>query len=532
MLTLVLTLLALPLPGADPPGEAPVCLVTDYGAVPDGETVSTAALQAAIDDCAERGGGTVWLPAGRFVSGTLHLRSRITLHLDAGAALLGSTDLADYPVLERYRRARAPADDPEDEDADAEAAADARARHFLLAEDVEDLALTGTGTIDGRAHLFAYDPETGAATPGRPLWWIRIQGARGVTVRDLTLRHSTGWTLNVGDAERVLIDGVRILNPAISPNTDGIDLRGVRGAVLTNLYIETGDDAICLKPGGHDNEDIVIAHSVLVSDHAGIKFGTGSRGGMRRVSVSNVVIRDTRYGIALFMRDGGVYEDLRFENVSISGETRHRTEYPVYVDIDRRSPDRPLGAIRRVTFRGLDLATRGNVLVGGQPEAPIEDLAFEDVRLRVAPTVDLSVLRKPQGSRLIVPDPAAVDLAPVAAHLTVGHVRGLHLRNVRVSEHGPAPEPRAALHLEGVAGAVLDGIEAMAETRRATAVRLRGVSGLVVVGARVGGYDVFLRGEDVDGEVAVLGSDLRAAPRPWLLPASARVRHAGTLLPP
>lgn len=543
MLSTVLRPLLLALLLAGSAAAQSVCLVTDFGAVGDGRTVNTRAIQEAIDACHERGGGTVWVPAGTFVSGTLELRSRVRLHLDAGATLDGSTDLADYPIFHGRLNAERAAQQSADEDVPLElTSASERARFFLLARGADDLAITGTGTLDGRGGAFAWNAETGEAAPGRPLYWILIEDARRVTLRDVRLVNPTGWGVSLRRVEDVVVDGVSLTAPERSPNTDGFDLRGVRRGRFSNLYVRTGDDAICFKAQpGEPSEDVVITNSVLQSDDAAIKFGTGTHDAMRRVLISNVQIVDSRYGIAVFMRDGGLVEDVRIENVRVTGRSRHRTEVPLYLDIDRRTPARALGAIRRFTVSGLEVATRGNVLIGGQPAAPIEDLTLENVTVRVSGAVDLTEIRKPLGARTITPDPDSDDFASRPAHVTVGNVRGLRVRGLRIDDDG-AGAPRAALHLENVEDALVDDLDLARRGERPAillpaAVRAVGTRGLVLGRPRATGFDRFLDGTPSASrpgvaDLAVQAGDLRGATDPWALPEAVRVRHKGMLFAP
>ncbi|MEM1057047.1 MAG: glycosyl hydrolase family 28 protein [Bacteroidota bacterium] len=414
------------------------CLVTDYGAVPNDGMLDTAAIQAAVDDCAERGGGTVRVPAGTFDTGTVRLASFVHLHLNAGALLRGSTDLADYPFQPELTSERP-----------------GRRRALLAAFGAKHVALTGTGTIDGRGPEFAYDAQTGDETEGRPMFWVVFQDVRDLTIRDVRMVNSTGWTLNLNRVERVSVRGITIDNPPLAPNTDGIDLRGARDVTISNVTIRTGDDAICFKARrGQPVENVVVTNAVLASDDAAIKFGTRTGDRIAHVLVQNVAIRDTRYGIAVFMKDGGAVEQVRIENVTFGGEpTRHGTEYPVYLDIDRRDETSPLGTVRDVTLAGLDLATRGNVLIAGRPDAPIERLTLRDVTLRVTEPADLDGRRKPGGIRGLGVIPGSVNLASVDAHLTLGHIRGLTLRDVSVL--GPGRRP---FHVESVTGLRADGL--------------------------------------------------------------------------
>ncbi|MEM6328173.1 MAG: glycosyl hydrolase family 28 protein, partial [Bacteroidota bacterium] len=252
------------------------CVVTEYGAIANDDVLDTAAIQAAVDACAARGGGTVRVPAGTYDTGTVRLASGIRFHLDGGALLRGSTDLADYPFQPELTSERP-----------------GRRRALLAAFGAENIALTGTGTIDGRGPEFAYDAETGDETEGRPMFWVVFQDVRDLTIRDVRLVNSTGWTLNLNRVERVTVRGITIDNPPRSPNTDGIDLRGARDVTISDVVIRTGDDAICFKARrGQPVENVVVTNAVLASDDAAIKFGTRTGDRIAHVLVQNVAIRD------------------------------------------------------------------------------------------------------------------------------------------------------------------------------------------------------------------------------------------------
>jgi hypothetical protein len=265
--------------------------------------------------------------------------------------------------------------------------------------------------------------------------WIAFRNARDVRIRDLSFRNSPSYGVNITESSLIRIHDIRIENHVKSPNTDGIQIVDSRDVIIAGVHINTGDDAVVLKSHRSPIEDIVVRDSLLISDDAAFKLGTGSEQSMRRISLIDTSIRDSRFGITFFMKDGGLYEDILVRNVRFGGKrTRHSTEYPIYADIDRRNPTSTLGRIRDLRFEGLRLESRGNLLIQGHPLSPIEGLRMRDVEFVVGDdAVDLSALRgKPRGNALIGALPDSVDYARERAHITLAHVRGAMFEDVRV----------------------------------------------------------------------------------------------------
>ncbi len=424
--------------------QAKDCNVRDYGAKPDDADKDTAGIQSAIDACAARPyGGRVVIPEGRWISGQIRLKSDVDLHVARGALLVGSPDIADYPSM----NAVAGLDHGEDA---------LKRDGLIVADNVQRVALTGSGTIDGSGESFWGEGfmASGKSRPAlaRPMPWIAFRNARDVRVRDLSFRNSPSYGVNITESSLVRITDIRIENAVRSPNTDGIQIVDSSDVVIAGVHINTGDDAIVLKSHRRPIEDIVVRDSLLISDDAAFKLGTGSQQIIRRVSFVDSSIRDSRMGIALFMKDGGMYEDLLVRNVRFGGaRTRHSTEYPIYIDIDRRSASSPLGRIRDIRLEGLRLESRGNLLIQGHPQAPIQGLRMRDIEFTVGgDAVDLAGLRsKPRGNALVGTLPDSVDYAREDAHLTLAHVRDAHLQDIRIV----APQAgRQTLLLKDAAG--------------------------------------------------------------------------------
>ncbi len=422
----IIAVCALLLASVTLPVQAKDCNVLDYGAKPNDGQKDTAAIQAAIDACAARGGGRAVIPEGTWISGQVRIKSNTELHIARGALLQGSPDIADYPMMNSV----AALDHGENE---------LKRDGLIVADNVERVALTGSGIIDGNGEAFwdkgfLQDTRSRPTLP-RPMPWIAFRNARDVRIRDLSFRNSPSYGVNITESSLVRIHDIRIENHVKSPNTDGIQIVDSRDVVIAGVHINTGDDAVVLKSHRSPIEDIVVRDSLLISDDAAFKLGTGSEQSMRRISLIDTSIRDSRFGITFFMKDGGLYEDILVRNVRFGGKrTRHSTEYPIYADIDRRNPTSTLGRIRDLRFEGLRLESRGNLLIQGHPLSPIEGLRMRDVEFVVGDdAVDLSALRgKPRGNALIGALPDSVDYARERAHITLAHVRGAMFEDVRV----------------------------------------------------------------------------------------------------
>jgi polygalacturonase len=374
--------------------------ILSTGALPDGKTVNSIAIQKAIDSCAATGGGKVVVPAGVFVSGSLQLHSGIELHLQSGAVLMGSRSMADYPL-----------------------------GSLLVAKGCTNVQLTGTGTINGSGDAF-YDQNFQPLQ--RPLPFLLFDSCRFLRIRDVKVVNSPSHVFRIVKCSEVVIDGIYLNNPERSPNTDGIDLVDSRNVYISNSTLITGDDAICLKSHFGKVENVTVTNCTIQSDDAAIKCGTGSKDTIQHCVFSNIVIRNTRYGLALFMQEGGVYRYLLFNNISIQTGGRNKNHYPVFVDVDRKRAGEKLGRIENISFSNLQIETRGNILIAGQPSAPLRHISLHNISMRVRDCHDLSKQKKPRGNKNTPVFADTKDLANVNAHVVIAYVDGLYGNGVQV----------------------------------------------------------------------------------------------------
>lgn len=489
--------------------------VSAYEPHRDGETLDTEAIQAAIDACAAVGGGRVVIQPGRYLIGSLVLKSGVELHLSAGATLLGSTDLAHYTAGEGQKGSYF-------------------SRSLIYANGAEGISLTGQGTIDGQGRAF-WDENFRALERPRP--WLNFVDCTHLRIEGLRLLHSPAHVLALDGCRFVRLTDLHIENDMRGPNTDGIDLYRCAEVFIQGCYISTGDDAICFKSRpDRVMENIVVRDCVLESDDAAIKFGTGSGGINRYISCSNLIIRNTRYAIALFMIDGGRHEHLSFDHIQIQTGSRHKTEYPIFIDIDQRKADSELGQINHLSFSNLDIHTQGNILIAGQAQAPIRDLHLRNVRMYVAEGMDLSTRSgKPRGNKNLGSQ-GNVDLSQYPAHLTLAYIDGLDIDGLYLlADSSSQAVDRHGLYLQGVQQATVRryrGRSYQAGGNHA-ALALRDTRDVLLTQAQAPAQTgTFLQVLDsLSGGLRLLHNDFSAAEQPWQVIDGSQVQSLGNLLP-
>lgn len=415
----------------------------DFGYVPGHP--ATRFIQLAIEAAAEKG-GTVRLLHGDYVSGTLELRSGVRLEIGAGARLLASTRLEDFP--EHHARRLTVQD-----------TSMGMHQSLIFAEDCEDIALAGQGIIDGQGSPRNFPgEETAQGTPGRP-FVIRMIDCKRVHISGLTMKNSPCWMQNYLNCEQLLVENLTVRNHA-NYNNDGIDLDGCRDVIVRNCRISSGDDALCFKGASQrPTERVLVENCDFYSACNAVKVGTDTQGDFRNVWVRHCRIGGlsedpsglkhpcSDSGISLEMVDGGTLENFLFSDISI-----YRAWSPFFLRLENRGrvkpgdPTPPVGTLRRILFekiRGEGNGPRGSYMLG-IPEKKIEDIVFSDVRLSQyawdGPIPDESDYPELRG---VYPDAHMIDsIGPSPAQaLWARHVRGLLLKEVEIIPDGPDPRP-------------------------------------------------------------------------------------------
>ncbi len=286
--------------------------VKDYGAVNDGSTVCTDAVQACIDVCHENGGGYVYLADGTYVCGTLYLKSNVFLYLAASAVLLASPHIEDYGADTHYNRY------VNEKEMD---------RCFLYAEDAKHIGIMGEGMIDGNAEMF---PNEGSSL--RPMM-LRFLRCRNIRLQGISMVQAAAWTTAFLDSEDIWIEDLDICNDK-RYNGDGLDFDGCRNVFVTRCKIKGTDDNLCLQAGSKEYpvENVHISDCHFTSICAAVRIGLKSVGDIRGVTVTGCTFeRVWREGIKIECTEGGTISD-----IVVTGNVMRNVTRPVFLLLNNR----------------------------------------------------------------------------------------------------------------------------------------------------------------------------------------------------
>jgi len=485
--------------------------VRDYGALGDGKTMNTVALQAAIDACSQGGGGSVFFPKGSFLSGTIVLKDNVTLYFAPEATLLGSPNAVDYPAYSYPARNR----DTGGFEVEA----------LIYADGAKNIGIAGPGTLEGNGKTFPKRPvpNPDVSTGMRPRL-VYLKNCLYVRLRDITLRNSSGWTLHLVMCDKVFVQGVSVYSDLFI-NQDGIDIDSCQDCFISDCFVSTVDDAIVIKatfPRACKN--LAISNCALTTRCTAIKFGSQSVGGFQNISISNCALYECDLGGLKFEAvDGGDLED-----VTVSNITMHNVSAPITFLLGNRAESaglnlplpRPIARLRNVVISGIRATVaneaerwhRGNTcLIAGIPGHPIEGLTIDNVTMTYpgggtreeASRVDL-----PEHENMY-PDNTMFGVLP-AYGFYLRHVKGISLTNVRLEL--AAPELRPALISEDVEGLDLTGFKA-ASCSEGPVLRLRNTRDVLIQNSRpLNPVATYLLVEGTGcSNIAMLGNDLRQA---------------------
>ncbi len=416
-----------------------------------GQPLATKAIQAAIDALASRGGGTVLLSQGDYVSGTLDLRSHIRLKIDKGARLLASLDLKDYPARVAKR--------PTVMDSNM-----GMNQSLIFAEGCSHISLCGEGMIYGRGTKANFPGLEGiSATPGRP-FLIRVIDCQQVHIKDIFLKDSPCWMQNYLHCDDLLIENIRVENQS-NFNNDGCDIDGCRRVIVRNCQINSEDDGLCFKGAAErPTENVLIENCDIYSTTNAVKLGTDSQSVFRNVLLRNLRIggpsakmiavnrRRSESGISWEIVDGGVAENIYARDIKIA-----RADSPLFLrlgDRGRVRPEEPRpkpGTLRRIVYdriSGADNGSRGSYFMG-LPERHIRDVALRDVTLEVGAT-DKAVPHQEAIAEMrdTYPDAHMILDAVPAYGLWARHIDGLTLMRVSFVTRGPDARPMIAADMD------------------------------------------------------------------------------------
>lgn len=418
--------------------------VTEYGAVGDGVTLNTEAIQKAVDTCAGAGGGRVVIPPGKFLTGPIMLKSNINVEIMAGATLLASTDIDAYPgVPGRW-----------------EGIERTVYASLFTGHELENVSITGRGLIDAQGEVWweaheknkdlrdKYDIEGREPDnpPDSPLKWprprtINLYHCNNVLIRDINIIDSPSWTIHPVYCEDVTVDNVTIVQPYESPNTDGINPDSCRNVRISNCYVDVGDDCVTIKSGYNEDgrrvgipcENIVVTNCTFAHGRGGVVIGSEMSGDVRNVTVSNCIMDGTYRGLRVKTGRGrgGVVENLRATNLVFRnvGDTGFSVTMGYSGDIDEKEPvTEGTPILRNFTWSNVTMIDVDHVArVSGLPEMPVQNLTLRDVHavssddgMRISTVEGLElenvVVNTREGSAIKLSNVSDVELDDVTTH--------------------------------------------------------------------------------------------------------------------
>ena len=454
--------------------------VLDFGAKGDGVTKDHQAIQRAIDRCAQRGGGTVWVPTGRYLCGTIVLKSNIRLYLDAGAVILGSPDPADYRrVMEGDNFFNNIPSQPVNLD-----------QNLVVAWKATNVSLEGQGTIDSQGINF-YDSNEPRkhrdhmiyrVKPWRPGATVAFMYSKRFTLSGITIRNSPFLNVVLFGSRWGQIHNLKIIGDHHFRTCDGIHTKASCDLIISDCEIDAEDDALSfytnswgLPTDVPDTSNVTVTNCLLTSSCCGIRIGFAGKGELSNLVFNNIVVRKANRGIDFICSAFTPYQD----HAEPPGPSIHDVLFSNVVVQDSHwgisgniysNAERPAG-IRDIHFGSMQVHSRaGNYLVGSKT-IPVENITFRDV--------DFTVTGELEEVPDAIPDPLAVwSMASIPHAFYLRHANNVALRDCRIRWDGARGHWFSALHVE-------DGNNIDCRTLRADRLDNTWDSGITTVGSDV-----------------------------------------------
>ncbi len=483
--------------------------IKEFGAVSDTSVLSTMAIQNAIDQCSNNGGGKVTVPAGQYKTGSLILKSNVNLHLENGAILFGSRNLNDYiKIKPSYISLRT----------------QEATIQLIYAENAFNVSITGHGEIDGQGSGFKklnWNDE-GITRPHL----LRFITCENILVENITLRNSGCWMQHYLACDKLQIRGVLVFNRN-NFNNDGLDLDGCHNVTVSDFISDSDDDGITLKSTSPRScENITITNCIISSRCNAIKMGTETNGGFKNITVSNCVVKPseikepTFFGeetgtsaITLEIVDGGLMEGISISNIQIDG-----TESPIFIRLANRA--RPyqkdmiidhIGALGDISISNIRAKNTGKIgcSITGQPGFPVKNIRLSNIVLEFAGGGTLEDLHKKMEDKpKDYPEATMFGTLP-AYGFYISHAANITFDGVQLST--TEIDLRPALYLNDVENSTFNNLQVQSFTGSVATVWVEGSYGVTMKNSIVKGKSpcfVQLEGMENSG-ISIVNNILR-----------------------
>ena len=385
-----------------------------YGAIPDGKTSNTTAIQRAVDDCHRNGGGKIIVPPGNFVTGTIRLYSNMNLYLEAGSILTGSEDDKEYLRQKDFGFSGPGAGSK---------------TGILVAHNEENISINGFGTINGNGTHSMYmdslqmgqdlgvnytrqksdymNPAYGrkdgpvmwkGSYEDRPGVMIIFSSCKNISLSNIQLKESPNWTVAFLNSTDINVTGISVENNMSIPNSDGIDMYDSKNITISNCVIQAGDDAIAVV----SSSNITASNCILHSRSCGIRVGYNvfNDNNSGNLLFNNITIYDSNRGIGIFQRRLGNMENMIFSNIIISTRL-HSGQWwghgePIHISAVPGLGSKESGIISNLRFSNITASSESGIVIFASDKGHLRDITFDNIHL----TIKNSPLEKGYGGNI------------------------------------------------------------------------------------------------------------------------------------
>ena len=381
--------------------------ILKFGAIGNGIHLNTKEINQAIIECNKNGGGTILIPKGKFLTGTITLLSNVNIKLESGAEIIGSKKISDYMIMP-----------------DGYYYSGINYAGIFFGNNIENISISGNGKINGNASFFMNfkkrfrwsKNESKLTRQGvkymvnenvedgpvdyeeRPGHLITISNSRNIEINDLYLKDSPKWTIRIGGSENININQIVIDNNLFIPNNDGIHITSSRNVKISKCDVRAGDDAIIVTgfSSGDKNinykfgnkskisENIKINDCKLKSRSSAIRVGYGENA-IKNVVIKNIIIDSSNRGIGIFSRNNSLIENIVFKNIKIntrihSGGWWGRGE-PIHISSIKNTNDGIAGSIKNIYFSNITANSGSGILIYAEKNDLIKNIKFKKIDL-------------------------------------------------------------------------------------------------------------------------------------------------------
>ena len=383
--------------------------IVKFGAIGNGIHLNTKEINQAIIECNKNGGGTILIPKGKFLTGTIRLLSNVNIKLESGAEIIGSKKISDYMIMP-----------------DGYYYSGINYAGIFFGNNIENISISGNGKIDGNGSFFMNfekrfrwsKNESKLTRQGdtymsnqniedgpvdyeeRPGHLFTISNSRNIEINELYLKDSPKWTIRIGGSENINIHRIVIDNNLFIPNNDGIHITSSRNVVISKCDVIAGDDAIIVTgfSSGDKNidykfgnkskisENIKINDCKLKSRSSAIRVGYGENA-IKNVVFKNIIIESSNRGIGVFSRNNSLIENIIFKNIKIntrihSGGWWGRGE-PIHISSIKNTNEGIAGKINKIYFSNITANSGSGILIYAEKNDLIKNLKFQNINLTI-----------------------------------------------------------------------------------------------------------------------------------------------------